>query len=465
MVIPPRQRREIPKHSLDELKESILKNDLLHAPVVQEQGSKFILVAGERRLRAIDAIAAEGKDFHYNKHKFPPGTLPVVLLNEALNDIQRAEIELAENVDRVDLPWQDRVAALAYIHNMRKATNPNQTIRETVREIVAERVVELSGPQGGQAESTMLRSIRQATIINEHLNLPEIAKARNATEAFNLIVSNQQRAFEAELIRRGRKKVVTLEVRHGSLLDILPKLDANQFDTILCDPPYGIGVDTGGFRQRTVIHHNYEDTPDVAKTLLTCILTEGFRISKSRAHVFIFCDIDMFGWLKESAIRVGWDPFRTPITWIKSDSEGMAPWGREGFRRTTEWIFFARKGQKGLIHSPVDVLRHNRVARDEREYGPEKPVPLLKELLSCSTLPGDYILDPCCGSGSSLVAARELNMRALGIEVDEKAYNLSLVKSQSGRDPSDSGGPDSDQVSPGTDQPTGTDGGPSILVD
>ena len=89
---------------------------------------------------------------------------------------------------------------------------------------------------------------------------------------------------------------------------------------------------------------------------------------------------------------------------------------------------FARKGQKGLIHSPIDVLRHNRVARDEREYGPEKPVGLIKELLAASTLPGDFVLDPCCGSGSTLVAAKELNMKALGIDNDLKAYNLSLVK-------------------------------------
>jgi site-specific DNA-methyltransferase (adenine-specific) len=431
VIVPPRQRREIPKSSLDELKESILDNSLLHAPVVQQTpDGRYILVAGERRLRAIDAIAAAGKTFTYNKTEFPPLTLPVVLLDEALNDIQRAEIELAENVVRLDLPWQDRVAALAYIHNIRRRDNPNQTISDTARAIVQERVAELTGPQGGTAESTMMRTLRQATIINDHLHHPEIAKARNATEAFNLIVSNEQRAFEAELIRRGQKKIITIEVRHGSLLEILPQLDPGTFDTIFADPPYGIGVDTGGFRQRTVVHHNYEDTPDVARQIIYCILTEGFRICKPRANLFLFCDIDLFGWIKESAGRAGWDPFRTPITWQKSDSEGMAPWGREGFRRTTEWIFFARKGQKGLIHSPIDVLRHNRVARDEREYGPEKPVSLVKELLAASTLPGDYILDPCCGSGSTLMAARELNMRALGIEQDQKAYNLALVKSQ-----------------------------------
>jgi site-specific DNA-methyltransferase (adenine-specific) len=430
LTIPPRQRKEILKSAVEELKQSILRNSLLHAPVVQPNIPGYILVAGERRTRAIDLLAAENIGFIYNNTHIAPGDMPVVFLNEALNDIQRQEAELAENVDRIELPWQDRVAALATIHNLRRAANPSQSISDTAKEIIAENPKELTGPGGGTAESTMIRSVKQATIINEHLHNPEIAKARNATEAFNLIVANEQRAFEAELIRRGQRKSVTAEVRHGDLFTILPKLEHGIFDTIIADPPYGIGVDSGGFRQRSPIHHNYEDTPDIARNIISVILAEGFRITRPRANLFIFCDIDQFGWLKNAASRTGWEPFRTPITWQKSDSEGMAPWGREGFRRTVEWIFFARKGQKGLIHSPIDVLRHNRVGREEREYGPEKPVSLLKEILAASTLPGDYVLDPCCGSGSTLEAALALNMRALGIEIDEKAYNISLVKTQ-----------------------------------
>ena len=430
LIVPPRQRREITKAGVEELVRSIITNTLLHAPVVQPKEGKYILVAGERRTRAIDELSARSISLIHNDTTIPPDHMPVVFLSEACNDIQRQEAELAENVDRIELPWQDRVAALAYIHNMRKAKDPAASVSETARAIIAERPTELVGPGGGTAESTMIRAVKQASIINEHLSNPEIAKARNATEAFNLIVANEQRAFEAELIRRGQRKSVTIEVRHGDLFTILPKLESGIFDTIIADPPYGIGVDSGGFRQRSPIHHNYEDTPNVARNIISVILAEGFRITRPRANLFIFCDIDLFGWLKDAASRSGWEPFRTPITWQKSDSEGMAPWGREGFRRTTEWIFFARKGQKGLIHSPIDVLRHNRVGREEREYGPEKPVSLLSQLLAASTLPGDYVLDPCCGSGSTLEAALSLNMRALGIEIDEKAYNLALVKTQ-----------------------------------
>lgn len=431
-ISPNRQRKEVPKAHVLALKTSILDQVLLHAPVVQPvAGGRFLLVAGECRTRAIDEIAASGRSFIYNRTQFPPGRMPVVLVDEALSELSRGKLELAENVDRAELPWQDRVQALAFLHTLRVSEDPSQTVSDTARELIAAQSKETQLGNVPVANLSQVReNVTRATIISDHLSDPAIAKARNATEAFNLVMLKQTKAFEAELISRGKKKITSIEVRHGSMLEILPKLDSGLADLICVDPPYGIDVNSAGFRSRTVHHHNYEDSPDDAKTLLSCILTEGFRICKPRANIFIFCDIDFFGWLKETSARAGWDPFRTPITWQKSDSEGMAPWGREGFRRTTEWIFFARKGQRGLIHSPIDVLRHNRVGRADREYGPEKPVPLLEQLLSAASLPGDFVLDPCCGSGSTLVAARKLNMRALGIEKDLDAYNLALVNSQ-----------------------------------
>lgn len=89
-------------------------------------------------------------------------------------------------------------------------------------------------------------------------------------------------------------------------------------------------------------------------------------------------------------------------------------------------LFWATKGQRGLISSPVDVLDESRVSRSERTHAAEKPVGLLKTLIECSTLPGDFILDPCCGSGSTLVAARDTKRTGLGIEIDEVFYNTAM---------------------------------------
>lgn len=52
----------------------------------------------------------------------------------------------------------------------------------------------------------------------------------------------------------------------------------------------------------------------------------------------------------------------------------------------------------------------------------QKPVKLLKELISIFTDPGDVVIDPCAGSGSSLRAAYELGRSAYGFEVDRRFY-------------------------------------------
>jgi DNA modification methylase len=112
---------------------------------------------------------------------------------------------------------------------------------------------------------------------------------------------------------------------------------------------------------------------------------------------------------------------------MKSESEGLAPWGAQGPRITTEFIFYATKSQRGLNATPTDVFDDRRVPREQRLHAAQKPVSLMAKLIGCSTLPGDSILDPCCGSGSALVAARDLKRCGLGIEKDPDYFNTALA--------------------------------------
>lgn len=52
----------------------------------------------------------------------------------------------------------------------------------------------------------------------------------------------------------------------------------------------------------------------------------------------------------------------------------------------------------------------------------QKPVPLLKELIETFTDPGDVVIDPCAGSGSTLLAAIELGRKAYGFEIKKPMY-------------------------------------------
>lgn len=58
----------------------------------------------------------------------------------------------------------------------------------------------------------------------------------------------------------------------------------------------------------------------------------------------------------------------------------------------------------------------------EKIHPTQKPVKLLKKLIEIFTDEGDVVIDPCCGSGSTLRACKELNRRAYGFEIKKDFY-------------------------------------------
>lgn len=425
-ISPSRQRTEIQKPPLNELKDSILKLGLLNPPTfVQRDTSLFQLVAGERRLRAIDLLAEEKKSFLCNGQIVEPGMVPILLFSRE-DRLSRFEAELEENLIRVDLPWQDRTRALAELHKLRTAENPSQSLRATATE-VATRMVDTSSANVAQ----QYKSVRIAAAIAPFLEDPTILKARTETEAYQLVLKQEAEKYGAELLRRRKVKAesdLRINLRCADAMELMPSMDEAQFDLILSDPPYGVGADGDGYRDRTVLHHNYDDSPENARRILQAILTEGFRLTKPKANLFLFTDIQHFDWLCQHARQMAWTPWRFPVIWQKSVSEGLVPWGRNGFIHTYDVIFFATKGRKGLSSPLVDILSYPRVARSERVYAAEKPLPLLERLIEHSTLPGDVIFDPCAGSGSTLIAAKRLKRHAVGLEIDQKVVDLATVR-------------------------------------
>jgi site-specific DNA-methyltransferase (adenine-specific) len=424
IIIGERQRKEMDATKLNELETTIAADGLIHPILLCEKPDGLHLVAGERRTKIITRLHAKGTSIRHDNQPIPHGHIPYTLTSE-LSPGDLLQLEFAENDAREALLWQDRVRALNAIHEARKAANPKQTAMDTARELKA------GGAVSNLTHPTHVSTlIKEAEIINRHLSDPAIAQARNHKEAFKLAVDKDAKLYEAELIKRNlasASAALNIKVRHGNALEILQDLDENFVDLILCDPPYGINAGRQGFRDRTVHHHNYEDTPELAREIIKTLAIEGFRICKPDANIFLFGDVDHFQYFKDQFSAMGWTVWRRPLIWRKSN-EGLAPWGQHGPRYTYDMIFYAKKGQRGLISTPLDVLDYSRVSRSAREYAAQKPVELLEELIEVSTLPGDFVLDPCLGSGSTLVAARKLKRHGLGIEVDEDAYNLALTR-------------------------------------
>ena len=74
-----------------------------------------------------------------------------------------------------------------------------------------------------------------------------------------------------------------------------------------------------------------------------------------------------------------------------------------------------------MIFNCIDWERDNPNEYD-KIHPTQKPVKLLKKLIEIFTDEGEVVIDPCAGSGSTLVAATELNRKAYGFEIDRKIY-------------------------------------------
>ena len=73
---------------------------------------------------------------------------------------------------------------------------------------------------------------------------------------------------------------------------------------------------------------------------------------------------------------------------------------------------------------PKDVLRFGRAETDRHLHPTQKPVALLEYLIKTYTNEGNIVLDNCMGSGSTGVACINTNRRFIGIELDEKYFNI-----------------------------------------
>lgn len=90
-------RTEQQLRNLEELKASITKIGLIHPIIVEEKGSKYVLLAGQRRMLACEQLG-------YKK-------IPAIIVND-LNDVAKKIVSLTENLHRRALSFGDTVAVV-----------------------------------------------------------------------------------------------------------------------------------------------------------------------------------------------------------------------------------------------------------------------------------------------------------------------------------------------------------------
>lgn len=209
-------------------------------------------------------------------------------------------------------------------------------------------------------------------------------------------------------------------------VDWLQTLESESIDLVITDPPYeslekhrAKGTTT---RLKVSKGSNNQWFTIFANSRFEELFEEVYRVLKPNAHFYLFCDQETMFVAKPIGEQAGFK-FWKPIVWDKQ-AIGMG----YHYRARYEFILFFEKGKRKLNDLGIpDVLSFKRVWRN---YPTEKPVELLETLIKQSSSKNEMVIDPFFGSGSTLVAAKNLERNYLGSDISDEAHQHFLSRIQ-----------------------------------
>lgn len=192
----------------------------------------------------------------------------------------------------------------------------------------------------------------------------------------------------------------SITIYHGDCRVVLPALTA---DVLVTDPPYGVGMDA------------YHDDFDVA--------VEGMAQAPGYAAAMFASPRRVY----EAARRLDgyWKWER--LLWMHKTADMAAPW--HGWCMNSEAILILSRPEykwPKASHYRSDVYTVGPWERGGHPNG--KPLTVVTDLVSRMTVIGSVVLDPFMGSGTTLVAAKALGRKAIGIEVEERYCEIAAKR-------------------------------------
>lgn len=185
-------------------------------------------------------------------------------------------------------------------------------------------------------------------------------------------------------------------IYHSAAQDILPSLKA---DTIITDPPYGVGLDYGD---------QTNDTPENWRALMSFLIPQG----KVCAPFMILpcCRILELPWIYAQF------PPDWLLCWYKGSPGSRSP---VGFNDWEPHLVY------GKPHAQMHDFFQSTPEPFDNGHPCPKPMSWANWLVSRAVPPQGSVIDPFCGSGTVLSAAKNLHRQAIGIDIEERFCEIS----------------------------------------
>lgn len=255
-------------------------------------------------------------------------------------------------------------------------------------------------------------------------------------------------------------------------LNVLISLEDNTIDMVYLDPPF-FSQKIQTLRNSKGKQFEFSDVWDSRDAYLKYMrerLIELKRVLKKSGSIFLHCDSSASHYLKVLMDEVfGENNFQNEIIWTyrrwSNSRKGLLPahqtiffysksnrfsfnyeygeyspttnldqilqerdrndGGKSIYKRGDDGTVVLAKEKKGVPISDVwEIPFLNPKAKERTGYPTQKPIELLERIIRISTNEGDCVLDPFCGSGTTLVAAKLLGRKYIGIDINPDAIEL-----------------------------------------
>lgn len=272
---------------------------------------------------------------------------------------------------------------------------------------------------------------------------------------------------------------MSIQVRKGDCLSVLEDLEGEMFDLVYLDPPFLTQkiqrLRTRDRKQEFSFSDVWASFSEYAE-FLHKRLGQVHRVTAPTGSVFVHCDRtashvvralldDIFGsemfraeiiwhyrrWsnsqkcllpahqniyfyskTKQYTFNILYQDYSpsTNIDQILQKRERDVS-GKTVYARDEDGVTISNGSKKGVPLSDVwDIPYLNPKAQERTGYPTQKPILLLERIIQLSSNAGDWVLDPFCGSGTTLVAAQLLGRKAFGIDISDDAVKLTQSRLQ-----------------------------------
>ena len=205
----------------------------------------------------------------------------------------------------------------------------------------------------------------------------------------------------------------------GDCLEVMGGIKDKSVDLIVTDPPYLMDYQSNRRKKEDRFDKIKNDKGNYM--LIQDYLEECYRIMKDNTAIYCFCswhNIDFFKNEFEKHFKL-----KNILVWNKNN-HGTGDL-KGSYAPKHEFILFGHKGRTLLREKRIaDVIDCPKISSNKLTHPTEKPQDLLEIFIKQSSDEGSIIFDGFMGTGSCGIAAKKLNRKFIGIELDEKYFNI-----------------------------------------